>query len=372
MNVGIITFQDSLNYGATLQTYALWKYVTNMGHECEIIRLYRPSFAVYRSSLKFKPLRQKKRTLMPSVRRFLKDIFCRKTEVTKEYRIKFEDFNSQINFSKPYYSVDDLYNAPPHYDLYITGSDQVWNPEFGFCMEPYFLTFAPSGSKKISYASSIGINALNKEELKKYGEWLSSYKAISVRERTAVKFLSPICEQIVVQVCDPCMLLLNNVWNDLAILPNHKKPYILLYTVGNIRELEEYAQKISQESGIELIFLCRNPQKGFYGKCEINAGPKEFIGYIKNASLVLSNSFHATLFSIILNSNYYAYVPQSSNRGSRIVDLLDNLDQIQHLLTSLSLSYYDLDIKSHDISKLGHKIENIRCFSQNYLNSWLK
>lgn len=97
---------------------------------------------------------------------------------------KFQDFNSQIRLSKPYRGIDELYRNPPEYDVYITGSDQVWNPTQNYCLEPYFLTFVKNkNARKISYASSIGIDQLLPKEKKDFKRWLSSYNSISVREK---------------------------------------------------------------------------------------------------------------------------------------------------------------------------------------------
>lgn len=103
---------------------------------------------------------------------------------------KFEVFNSVIRMSKPYKSVDAIYADPPVYDVYITGSDQLWNPTQRFCLEPFFLTFVPNNAVKISYASSIGISSLTNIEKNDFKKWLSSYNAISVREKQAQKMLN--------------------------------------------------------------------------------------------------------------------------------------------------------------------------------------
>lgn len=141
-------------------------------------------------------------------------------------------FNSEISLSKPYRSIDELYANPPKYDLYITGSDQVWNPTQNYCLEPYFLTFVAEGQgKKISYASSIGINDLTIKEKSLFKKWLSSYDAISIREKQGKVLLQSFINRDIKQVPDPTFLLSMDFWREMAIRPQFNEKYILfIYT----------------------------------------------------------------------------------------------------------------------------------------------
>ncbi len=136
-------------------------------------------------------------------------------ESTNSKRIaKFDDFNKAIKLSTPYYSIDSLYDNPPLYDVYISGSDQLWNPEQPFPIEPYFLTFVQnSNAKKISYASSIGISSLEPLQVRDFTRWLSSYDAISVREPEAARILQPHLKQKIeiVAIRHSCLMLMNGI-----------------------------------------------------------------------------------------------------------------------------------------------------------------
>ena len=372
MKVGIITFQDSYNYGATLQCYALWKYISDKGHNCEVIRLYRPPFDEYKKSQLFKPLREKEIPPMTFLH-WLKIIIFGKKAVSKEYDKNFRTFNELMTFSKPYYKVDDLYKSPPLYDLYITGSDQVWNPSFGYCMEPYFLTFAPNGRTKISYASSIGIDELLDYESTKYAEWLSSYKAISVRESTGKKILESLGLSAEV-VCDPCMLLGNAKWTPLAVEPQINKPYILLYMAGKqSNKLIQFAEKISNESGMPLVYLNRKDDKDFKGIIDSKAGPKEFIGYFRQAEMTITNSFHATIFSIMMGTKrFFAYIPEKAKRGSRIKDLLNILQLDSCILPSqLEIDYEFLKHIEIDRKEVSSLLEKHVAHSKNFIDQYI-
>lgn len=375
MKIGIITFQDSYNYGATLQAYALWSYISSRGHECEIIRLYRPTFKVYKRSHNFIPLRvrETKQNLIKKILRLVLNL-NRKKQVSCLYSNRFKDFNTLMKFSKPYFSVDDLYNNPPIYDLYITGSDQVWNPTFGYCMEPYFLTFSSDDKVRISYASSIGIDHLYDNEQELYKKWLLRYDAISVREKTAQEMLEQILQRTVEKVSDPCVLLSCEQWQEMALSPKIKEKYILLYNVGQRSiELEDFAHRISEESGMKLVYLCRQNILSFDGIIDTDAGPKEFLGYINSATIVISNSFHASLFAIILGvKNFFTYIPRNSKRGSRIQNLVEDYDMEDHILDpNLTQSYSQLEGKIINLEDIKQKTNSFQKKSQQFLNDYL-
>ena len=160
MKIGIITIHRSQNnYGAALQAFALWKYVTSLGFDCEIIDLYRPIHIGFQASRVHLPLRKKEKRTIKSFFKNIKGLFTKskkqktKRILTPEAVQRFEEFNSLIKYSHPYFSVDSLYDNPPEYDVYITGSDQVWNPTMPYCIEPYFLNFVTNGGRKLSYAA---------------------------------------------------------------------------------------------------------------------------------------------------------------------------------------------------------------------------
>ena len=177
MKIGIITIHNSPNYGACLQSYALYKYLNMQGCDVEIIDLHRPIHSDYVYSRKYVSYNPKPD--LPWYRqkiRLLRGCF-KKTKYTNELdvrSVKFNAFNAKIKLSRPFKGIDELYSNPPHYDIYITGSDQLWNPTQPFCIEPYFLTFVKDKkSKKISYASSIGHDVLTEKEKADYKTWLS-------------------------------------------------------------------------------------------------------------------------------------------------------------------------------------------------------
>lgn len=380
MKIGIITIHKSPNYGACLQAYALWKYIEQQGHDCEIIDLYRPYQDEYVPSKRFKPMRQNTSFVSRCKQAIKKMLGLNKGKAGKLFsdnaKLKFDKFNSQIKYSRAYKGIDEFYANPPIYDLYVSGSDQLWNPTQPYCLEPYFLTFVPNGGRKISYATSIGITDLTDEEKHKFKDWLSSYDAISVRELQAEKLLeSFITDHVISQVPDPTFLLDVEEWKRLALYPDINGKYILLFTLQWSPVLVEYCKRLSAENGLLLVVLSQiQPQNTDGGYIPVtDAGPQEFIGYIANAEMVITDSFHCTVFSIITGANnFYTYIAPSNIRGSRITDLLDIFEIKGHLLPqSLSLGYAELAKCKIEHEQIKEKMFAIRQQGMTFINKYI-
>lgn len=379
--IGIITIHNSPNYGACLQAYALYKYIEQQGDEVEIIDLHRPyAYADYIPSKKYICARPVKRGRLSKMKGTLKALFGVNTKVKSLYSPtaikKFNAFNSVIKLSQAYRGIDELYANPPVYDLYISGSDQLWNPTQAYCLEPYFLTFVPKNvGKKISYATSIGITELRENEKLDFKRWLSSYDDIAVREVQAQKLLQDLLpEKEVKQVADPTFLLNPDEWKAIAVKPQQGK-YILMFTLQHRPEILEYCLQLSKQSGLPLIALGQvqpDVLDGSYTAVK-DAGPKEFLGYIGDAEMVITDSFHCTVFSLIMGAkNFYTYIAPNNHRGSRIIDLLGTYGLKDHLLaTTLDEPYNELTSKVLDYEGICETMAKERERSRDFLNKYL-
>lgn len=377
MKIGIITIHNSPNYGASLQAFSLWKYMTDCGYDCEIIDLHRPHQDDFVPSKKYVPCRIAKRRFKTRVKRAIFGLFRKKNPVkclTDEAKEKFDKFNSQIKLSKPYLSVDELYSNPPLYDVYITGSDQLWNPTQPFCIEPYFLTFAPDRKKKVSYASSIGITELTEKEKVLFRESLRRYDAISVREIQAKVLLEKIVGKDIVQVADPTFLLPQETWKANAVYPRMRKKFLLLFTLAYNAPLLEYALHLSFQSGLKVVYLTsmQPPGNEMY-ESVVNAGPREWLGYIAHAEMVITDSFHGTVFSIIMGTNnFFTHIAKSNHRGSRITSLLHTFGLSDHLLKQeLNQNYNELMALRVNHERVAEIIQEERRYSQGFLTQHL-
>lgn len=380
--VGIITIHNSPNYGACLQSYALYRYIQQQGNDVEIIDLHRPfAYEDYIPSKKYVSSRSVKRSLLSRIKENVKSLIGIKPKKSSLYSPsaikKFDEFNAVIKLSQPYRGIDELYANPPLYDLYVSGSDQLWNPTQAYCLEPYFLTFVPKGQgKKISYATSVGITDLRDNEKKDFAKWLNLYDDISVREYQAQSLLQGLLAvKKVNQVADPTFLLDPKDWKDMAVKPKQSK-YILMFTLQHRPEILEYCLQLSKQSGLPLIELGQvqpDVLDGSYTAVK-DAGPKEFLGYIENAELVITDSFHCTVFSLIMGANnFYTYIAPTNQRGSRIIDLLDTYQIIEHLLSpDLNVSFDTLMESQipHQKVNMIMKLERVR--SRDFINKYLR
>ena len=379
MKIGIITIHNSPNYGACLQSYALYKYIVNQRLECELIDLKRPIHDGYVESPDFRPYYIYKESVWKKAKgfakRFLKPQSVSKESTNPKRIIKFNEFNKEIKYSTPYYSIDSLYDNPPSYDVYISGSDQLWNPEQPFPIEPYFLTFVRNSSaKKISYASSIGISSLDSRQIKDFSHWLSSYDAISVREPDAAKILQPHLKQKIEIVADPTFLLDVNEWKLLA-RDYSERGYILCFMLSFQPALLSEALRVANDLSKKLIVIGqRNIPKDKRYILIDDAGPKEFLGLIKSSDCVFTDSFHGTVFSILLGiRNFFSYVAKGNRRASRLETLLSSLGLLDRIIRNDDFSKVDGLLKRGiDVEKLNIMLEDESNASRRFLDKYIK
>jgi len=299
MKISIITIISTKNFGAILQLYALYIYIKNhLNKQVEVIN--------YRPKSKNKNMKQ-----------FLKNklqIFLLRGRYYKSEKF----LNEMISFTNiKYKNFAELKEAPPIADIYIVGSDQVWNSEI------YSVLDFISLKRKISYASSIGKNSVSTEELYQIKYYLDSFNAISVRENSAKIILEKNGLKNIYQVLDPVFLLKKEDYLKLSIKPKEKK-YILIYSFEFNEKINEIAQKISKKMNLKIVEIGGAIKKYKSNKFISNIGPKEFIGLIEGADFILTTSFHGTAFSLLFNKNFFSALP--STRSTRIQSLISMLN----------------------------------------------
>ena len=214
-----------------------------------------------------------------------------------------------------------LLSTPPFEDIYITGSDQVFNPNHRY-MKAYYLGFAKGNSQKASFAASFGISKFDEEMVRQITPYIADFDILSCREFDGTKLLAEISGREVPTLLDPVFLLNENEWKIISVSPELSK-YIFVYDLNGGDDLLHVAHTISVATGLSVICLTQKVYKFYKVTKQIyDAGPCEFLGYIRNAEYVVTDSFHGTAFSIIFKRNFYTYIalPASANR---IYNLLD-------------------------------------------------
>lgn len=329
--IGIITILKVNNYGAELQAYATQAVLNRLGYDTEIIDylFYKnPGHKVTGLSKPVFKFGWKKRIaewLYPKLEKLKagKNSECQRKRIER-----FEQFHrTYTRMSRTYKTVDDLYMNVPDYDIYMVGSDQVWNPGIYSSLEPYLLTFVPEGKKRIAYASSFGVSELPEKYIPFYAERLKRIDAIGVREEQAVQLVKEVSGMTAERVLDPTLLLDAAEWRKIAgKLDVPERGYILLYELTPCPYIKELALHLGGLlKGKPIVRICKQAVKEDTEADFMNimdAGPAEFLYLFANASMVITNSFHGTAFSINFQRPFYTVLPLRKQNNSRQRNLL--------------------------------------------------
>lgn len=362
-DIGIITFHCADNFGAILQVYALQQSLLKLEKYSEIID-FRPEYLTmrYDTNRNWKKLINEI-GIQKSIN-ILLDILKNHNSI-KERMKAFKKFRNEklILSNDTYYTNEELIKNPPNFKYYITGSDQIWNPQFFTKIgNSYFLDFANEQSTKISYAASLAINV--DSSLKEFFQnHLERFDFISIRESEHLDFIQNTTQKPVAVTLDPTLLLDSSDWDKISKEPNIQDKYILVYDLIVDEELIKITNRLVNEKDYKVISYSDSKLYKNYIKSFKYDGPSEFIGYIKKAEIILTNSFHGTVFSIIYNKPFYT-IPHKT-RGSRMVDLLTTLCLENRLVNSneeLSEIYYNLEYKQ----ALNH-LDKLKSDSLNFL-----
>lgn len=353
--VGIITYHHHYNYGTALQAFALQKAISMLdGYDAEIIdyrfenerRLSRTQLILLRIRRAGVYVKEWKR-----ISRLMKyaDVLNAKNCSFNKF-FKNELKTSQDVF--PLYS--DLVKSAPKYDIYVTGSDQTWSPKIGF-NPAMFLEFASAKGYKIAYAPSIGVANLSKTEADYLNVHLQPYDAISCRETIGREALQKVVKgKTITCVLDPTLLLNSEDWNNLAVAPQIKQPYILCYFIGDRPYYRIIAKQLSIDLDLPLFFIPVSWQDVGEGNNLISeAGPKEFLGLFRDARLVLTDSFHGTAFSINYHKSFYSFTKIEGGKkamdNSRLYDILSKVHLEDRLIDNpAKIVFTDIDYSEVD------------------------
>lgn len=360
MKIGIITIQKCNNFGADLQAYALGAKLRNLGYDAENIDYLFYKHPRHINSKREKPIfklsivNRVKELLFPIVER------VRNFKHRKAMTIRAAKFSAwtdkHLKCGSEYRSVDSLYANPPRYDVYMVGSDQVWNPRMGSNIKPYFLDFAPEGSRCVSYASSIGASEIPAGAFYKFKQLLRRFSAISVREKGAADIVKAMALGVEFKhVVDPTLLLTADEWAAVGEKVDIEKKYLLLYDLIASEETVELARKIAAEKGLEVIRI----GDGAYG-------PGEFISLFANADFVVTNSFHGTAFSLIHAKDFYSVIPRGMTNSSRIESILKLVGAETRLIRAEEVA--DFAVSSPvDWTSVSSKLDAVRADSVEFL-----
>lgn len=371
MKVGILTYHNTANYGAALQAFATQQAFTNLGVDAEIIdytnEQRRGNYSVSKRFLK--QLRQ--RHLLQAVKTLagMPMILSRSKNFSAFYRTHLKLSTSVFR------SMKSLRENPPVYDVYLAGSDQVWNYRNNGDDPNYMLDFVSDKSKTLSYASSFGLDDIPAKRKQTYARLLSEIRFISVRECMGAVLVNQLTGRKPEIVLDPVFLPERRFWYELAKEDDSpKRPYILLYTSkpGFFPEYQattntniDKKDLVKIGSDISFSDLFRR-----HMRVRSTVGPDSFLGYIKNADLVLTSSFHGTAFSILMEKPFIAFLSGDKGRDARIVELLYSLGLSDRIFTPSTT--IDIAERKINYEAVNHKLSDMRAQSISFIRNAIK
>lgn len=370
MKIGIITYWITRsNYGTVLQNYALQTFLRSFGFETFLIRTDIPLGC---SRLDYYKSLLQKNGFFSLACYFKSRLFCKiarkiSSENKNDDKRNFPDFvNKNFNPIKIFRSLSELESDCPMADIYISGSDQVWNTygenynTVSEQIKAYLLSFVPDSAKKISCAASFGKSSLAMEFESLFKKELSRFDFISCREKSGVEICKRLGFENAVLQQDPTMILSSDEYKKIAsksLVP--KKPYILLYLLGNdtdfsTRRLKQFAKL----KNLEVVYVPANEAQkiNFYKKTFPTV--EEWLGLYENASAVVTNSFHGTVFSLIFNKPFLSVhqTGKFEDQNVRIDSLLEDFG----LKNRIFSGDFEKLFSSVDFEKVNKRLEEIR------------
>ncbi len=357
MKVDIITRHSVPNYGSLLQSYATQKAIEKMGHESEIINYvrYEERYKNLASTL-VKGKKWDKNFVLRTIYKIIQS-----PNYSKMYK-RFAKYKKEIlkETELEYGSIKELEDNLPIADVYCSGSDQIWG-SIGTVDydEAYFLEFA-KGRKCISYSSSFGKTELSEKLDRNLDNLLSKFSRILIREKSAKQLLENRNINNVEQVLDPTLLLSKNEWMKFSEKSTKKinGKYVLVYQLHDNKDFDKYAKKFAKFKNMKLLRI----SPSLYhitrsGKLIYLPTQYDFVKYFMNAEYILTDSFHATVFSIIFNRKFIDVLPPNKT-GTRIQSILDLFGINNRILQSFD----DMKLIDEEIEyiKVNSRIEEER------------
>ena len=389
MRIGIVTYWSSSdNYGQQLQCFALQKYLIGLGHDAYLIK-YMPTSHIplwrqiarsvkYRLLVSSEQKEKDRNTKLISERNKL--LNCRRG--FKEFRDKYIKSTEIV-----YRNIKELRNNPPDADIYVCGSDQVWNNSL---KDPdtagWFLDFGKPTAKRVSYAASIGRD-IDSCEINRFTRYLKNFNAISVREQKAYALCHQLGFDKSIIAIDPTLLLNSSAYDSIEIDSNGTdvagKPYVFIYTL-NIRTAEEIYwddfQKIIAKDGLQIRSVSSS---GYLPARELLPGVQneqatipEWLSLIKHSEYVITTSFHGVVFCLLYHKPFYAVLLNNeySKGNDRIISLLEFL-HLSNLIVSNSESLKQINFENIDWIDVDAMIALLRQKSTHFIDdilSWEK
>lgn len=367
------------NYGSILQTFALQTIVNNLGVETEIVRYNESKFSKIRRLRNKEYMRTRFKVIEKKIT--LTFLYRKYSHLLQERNIAFSKFiSTNLKLSNVLFSLSELNRKAYNYDIVLLGSDQVWHP-MNLYMNFFTLNFVPDKIIKAAYAPSFGVSKIPKSYKESYRKYINRIQYLSCREAAGVDIIYDLTGKKPPMVCDPTMLLSKEDW--LQVLPGKTKypfKYIFCYFIGDNPEQRELVLKLKETTGYKIItllhideYISSDSNYGDYTPFDVD--PLDFLELIKNAEYIMTDSFHASVFSILFHKAFFTFNRfeniKEKSTNSRIDSLLGVLDLTERRVSSKDTIEILLNKKEIDFEAVDLKLFHFREASLNYLRTIL-
>lgn len=359
MRIGILTFHSAHNYGAVLQAYALKSVLKKLYKDIDVnIIDYRNQAIDRKYKFKQELIIGKKDVLFPWRWKKIKERRDNIDYSQESWEKQWNNFEEFINAEL--LNRENNKNDFNNYDIIIFGSDQIWEKKATNGLDQVYFGGFQFAGQKISYAASMTGEVIEKEDEAFFKKYLLDFQALSVREQSIADSLACLLKKNVKVVLDPTLLLEKSDYNniiDYNFVPC-KKNYILAYYVSENQEMSLYVNKLAKKNNLEVVEI------HYYDLPDLNKenqysdlGPRQFLKCYAEASFVVTNSFHGTVFSIIFEKQFYCYY-HNNNRVESLLKMFNIQDANRMKDGSLEIKKY-IDYKVVSDRKNQLKEESI-------------
>lgn len=359
--LGILTLVF-FNYGTRLQSYAL----------CKAIEKIKPSSLPFEviniEGIWSEKVVNKKKLLINCVSYYktksikkifylikwrIEDWLIKKKDHSEEEAKRIKKFSSlirKIPYSREKYTCTDIRNGVLNkYSAILVGSDQVWNGIKVPCQDIYMLDYF--NGKGLSYAASFGLKTIPQKQFNNYQHRINRFDKLLVREEDGVELCKTLGRNDAECVLDPTLLLSKEEYQTLISHDEliHEN-FILVYSLNYSYQIYNQADKFAKKNNCRMVILKRSfcpPKASVYPNAIqlYEVSPEEFLWLIHNAKCIITNSYHAMLFSIIFNKNFYLYLDKCDEENSRML----SLSKICHLSNRIVWEFDTLPLTNYDI-----------------------
>lgn len=367
IKVGLDTGHRVINYGTKLQAYAMQNLIEQYGCNVDIVQFNK-------KYMKIPAVPSLKNTLQ-TIKNYKRHIGLIPKMVKRN--IAINSFDKKLNIRKIYGDYKDRTKEVANYRAMFCGSDQAWLP-VNVANHQFTLEYAPEGTIRASYAPSFGVASIPEDMKDVYRAFLGKIDYLSVRELDGKKLIKDVAGIDVPRVLDPTILIGVDFWNNSVdeSLANKYGEYIFCYFLGDTEEHRKVVQNLKEKTGYKIINLphfikFNEADKSFADIDLYGVNPEKFLGLIKNAAIVCSDSFHCTAFSIQFHKEFIAFERFKKNdkesTNGRLYTLLEELNLDNRMYPAISIDKYG--INSIDYSICEKKLNTQKMESREYLDS---